>query len=92
MTTAQKIANLFDNDGQNWKAVINGVAWGLEEYCLERRASADYEHGHGTGTVRYGFADGSAIIVAEGCWDLALSADEDCFCMAGNKHCCCRKS
>lgn len=80
MTTAQKIACRFDNDGQVFEK--NGV-W-ITDVCKSQAKEEEWEHGYNTGdTVKYIFSDGSIIVVAGDCWDFGY---ENCFCLRTSGH------
>lgn len=81
-TTAQRIADLFDNDGQRYE-LEDGRE--LEDVCAEHGAALIAKEG---GPVRFLFDDGSAIIGNQGFWDIALSEHCDCWKGAGHHHEC----
>ena len=82
-TTAEQIAEILDNDGTRW-ASDSGIT--LSELARTRGAYVDYatlsydedgypvaspsEDGKIPDLVRYGFVDGSAIVVGQACWDI----------------------
>ena len=84
MTTAQIISAKLDNDGQKFDTV-DGIS--IDTLCADVHGAGypSFRDGHGTDTYRYNFADGSAIVVAGGCWDLSVD-DYPCYCMAGAGH------
>lgn len=76
MTTAEKFAELMDNDGQNFEDfedALDSLGCIRSEWKGDRR----------TPPVRYTFADGSVVVEYDGCWDLGFS---DCWCMRGAGH------
>jgi len=80
MTTAQKIAAQFDNDGQVFEK--NGLY--ISDVCESQANDEEWEHGYRTGdTVKYTFSDGSIIIIAGDCWDCGY---KNCFCLRTSGH------
>lgn len=81
MTQAQQIADLFSNDGQVW-ATDTGRS--LDSVCIDFGGVKVYgKEGRDWDFYKYNFADGSAIRIAGGCWDIGYSG---CFCWAGIGH------
>ncbi len=76
MTTAQKIADQFYNDGERWTDAEDND---LDDVCDENCSSPDYGHLR----TRWIFADGSAITSAGNGWDLGYS---DCWCWQSVGH------
>lgn len=77
-STARRISELLDNDGQCWETT-DGRS--LDALCREERVTVAYRGGDpGSDTYRYDFADGSVITVAGGGWDLGYP---DCYCWQG---------
>jgi hypothetical protein len=74
MTTAQTIADLFDNDGQKF-LLPDDVE--LDDICDDNHSRREYRDGWGTDTYRHVFPDGSVLTVAGGAWDLGY---RDCYC------------
>lgn len=72
MTVAQRIANLFRNDGQCFE--VDGV--GLSDICADNSAYKRDPDRCGT-TERYTFRDGSVITICGDGWDFGYP---DCFC------------
>ncbi len=79
MTTAEKIALQFENDGQVFEVddihiadVCQDVAW------YPPSVTSDSE--------RYEFTDGSAIVVTGGGWDLGFPAPATCHCWPNANH------
>ena len=67
MTTAERIAEQFGNDGRNFRDAAGNE---LDEVCDEI-ATREWRDGYRTGdTYRYVFADGSVLVVAGDAWDL----------------------
>lgn len=79
MTTAQRIAGYFNNDGMNFKDEFGCY---LDESCDDHGGRLEKDDSRSI-TYRYTFPDSSAIIIAGDCWDIGYS---DCFCMQGNGH------
>ena len=66
-TTAERIAEQFENDGMVFD---NRAGESLDRAC-EAVAPKEWRDGYRTGDVyRYGFPDGSAIVVAGDAWDI----------------------
>lgn len=84
-TTAQRIAKIYREDGQLF---YRGADRHIE--TLARRFDRWPEEAN-NGSKKYRFSDGSALVVAEGCWDLALNSDPDCFCFEGINFCDCEE-
>jgi len=67
ITTAQRVAMAFGNDGQRFTHAVSGHS--LEEACLDEGADVEYQEREGNGAViagtptRYVFTDGSAIVL-----------------------------
>jgi hypothetical protein len=81
-TTAEKIADRFDNDGQRWER--DGVD--IDDVCREHavpHARPEYRDGWGTDTYRWVFADGSVLTMAGAAWDFGYP---DCWCWRGAGH------
>ena len=79
-TTAQRVAALFDDDGQVHRYDPDGLDVTLDEACEavrhDRLPIRDW--------VKWRFEDGSALVAAHYGWDLALDpAADDCACWAG---------
>lgn len=90
MTTAEQIAQRLGNDGGVFEVAPRegeqADPRAREEGnvtldSLARQAGADVERRDGM--VRYGFADGSAIVDAGSAWDLAFPG---CWCWTGGGH------
>lgn len=90
MTTAEKIAARYDNDGQRWRDT-DGID--LDDACRAVGAQTTWRGGyriryisnprrHGD-TYRYDFPDGSSITVAGAAWDIGYP---DCFCWRDDGH------
>lgn len=86
-TTAQQIADLLGNDGQNFDVP------GLDSVTLDDVARQEYggrqewrdgQRNVSGGYYRWNFGDGSAIVVQYGyCWDFPLDSNPDCYCFEG---------
>jgi len=83
MSTAERIAAHFGDDGQNW---IDGNGESLGDYVTPYAETTD--HDDQRGTTRVQFADGSAIVMAGAGWDLGFSAPATCHCWQGAGHNC----
>ena len=80
MTTAQHISALYGDNGQSWTREFAGREFTLDEDVADTAET----HRERNGAAKYRFADGSAIIVTQEGWDLALEpADDECYCWAG---------
>lgn len=66
MTTAQNLADLFDNDGQV-RTTDDGR--NMLQAARDLGASVSYPNGRGTSPIVYVFDDGSAIVEEDGGWD-----------------------
>lgn len=66
MTTAEKIAQLLGDNGQNWETKDGRT---LEELADEHGA-VTMTHPDKRYLTRYLFDDGSAIVACEGAWDI----------------------
>ena len=79
MTTAEKIAARFDDDGLT---TTDATGKSMCEVCSDAgrvvRGQGVQQH-----LTQYIFADGSAITVADGAWDIGYT---DCFCWRGEGH------
>jgi hypothetical protein len=75
-TTAQKVADMLENDGTRW-TMRDGVSLGQiakgEGATVERRGDS----------TRYTFRDSSAIVAEVGGWDIAFP---ECWCWQGGGH------
>ena len=78
ITTAQEIADFFDNDGQCFE--MDEAR--LEDVCKKQAVTVDRRDTSSVfdGSQRYTFADDSAITVHEDAWDLGFV---DCWCWQG---------
>ena len=63
-TEAERVAAAYCGDGQRFDHPVSGQP--LDEYC--EAAGGSFEHTEGL--YRYEFADGSAIVIDDGGWDL----------------------
>ncbi len=95
MTTAEKIANEFGNDGQQFDLPgtadpndPDGEDTQLSDVCEARGGVPDYRDGRGTDTVAYRFADGSVLTIAGACWDLGCYCHQGAGVVAGPDHNC----
>jgi len=83
MTTAERIARMFNDDGQCFDPA-NGLHIScvtIEDVCgWECRVKIDHK---GSYASRYTFEDESVLIVTEGGWDLGHL---DCWCWQGAGH------
>ena len=77
---AQRIADLFDNDGQNFMGADGSD---LTELVIDK--SCGNIHRPWTEAIRYEFTDGSSIVIAGAAWDLGLD-NRECTCWAGVGH------
>ena len=80
MTQAQKIAERFGDDGQLWE---DGDGASLVD-ALENAGGRCWSD-LATNPQRWEFADGSAIIISDGAWDLGITSTDsddrrDCTC------------
>ena len=75
ISTAQKIADFFDNDGQYFET----GEFQLVDVCKKQSVRVDRRDTSSAvdGSQRYIFADDSAITVHEDAWDLGFV---DCWC------------
>ncbi len=73
-STAATIAEQFQNDGLVFRTQ-DGT--NLDDVCRERASNVVTD---GFDKTRYGFADGSSLVVAGAAWDLGLPGG--CFCWA----------
>lgn len=80
MTTAQKIANRLNNNGQVWETK-DGVSF--SDLIAKAVPQIDYRDGYGTDVIRYTFDDGSVITEAGAGWDFGYA---DCYCWQGAGH------
>lgn len=65
-TQAQKLADLFDNDGQT-RATKDGR--NMLQAAKDLGASIEYPEGRGMSPIVYVFEDGSAVVELDGGWD-----------------------
>lgn len=80
MTTAQTIANLLNNDGQQFETSDGTPVDTLcDAHCPN--PEQDWERG----ATRWNFDDGSSIIIAGEAWDFGI-ADSECCCFDGAGH------
>ena len=63
-TEAERVAAAYCDDGQRFAHPVSGQP--LDEYCEETGGF----FAHPVGLDRYEFADGSAIVIADGGWDI----------------------
>lgn len=79
MTTAQKIAEQFGNDGQQW---TDAEGRRFEDVCAEQSDRVlHHQRGIAGAPVRYEFSDGSALVVAGDGWDLGFPGEDlECYC------------
>lgn len=87
MTSAQRISDELNNNGQQWVTDIDETS--LETLC--QRLDADYWYSNALDLGRSEFADGSAIISNGACWDLRADDCEE-WCMAGIGCTCIRRA
>jgi hypothetical protein len=83
-TTADKTAALFNNDGQCWERPGNSGGFNLLNTCAA--ASTDIERNEHHSLTRYAFSDGSAILIADGGWQIAPGGAE-CWCWGETCNC-----
>jgi hypothetical protein len=74
-TTADKIANEFNNDGQ----VFDGPNGSFDSVCEGEASEVDQNWGRET--TRYTFKDGSVLTASGGGWDFGYP---DCHCWRGS--------
>ena len=94
-TTAEQVADLFDNDGRLFQRTIQHPIYGevqesLKDTCEEHNARRIMGEQHGRGDmVAYEFEDGSAIVVVgSAAWDIRHSDCTCGYCWAGEEpHC-----
>jgi len=67
-TMADRVAALFDNDGQKFN--IESGAVDLENLLVFLGTTVRSSTGFADDPVRYEFRDGSAIVIAGGAWDV----------------------
>jgi len=68
MTTAKRISQMFDGDGQLWE-LPDGTS--LDQVCRKNNANISYRNRKGhQKMIRYSFCDGSAIVDAGDGWDV----------------------
>ena len=81
MTHAERVSAVMGHDGANFHTDMS------LENLMACFGPVEVAHRAPFGTVsKFILGDGSAIIIAGDCWDLALDdSDPDCFCMKGNK-------
>ncbi len=80
MTTAQTLADLFDNDGQQFR---DADGRNMRDVAESMGAAVQYPNGRGVSPIVYLFDDGSAIVEADGCWDYRADGCESA-CMRGS--------
>lgn len=78
-TIARQIEAAMCGDGQVFEAP-DGTP--LDTLCRRHAYYPDWQHGHGTDTLRYVFDDGSAIVISCACWDVRADGCKE-YCMAG---------
>lgn len=66
MTTAQNLADLFDNNGQ---VRLTDDDRNMLQAARDLGASVEYPNGRGTSPIVYVFDDGAAIVEEDGGWD-----------------------
>ena len=77
-TTAQKIANRFNRDGQNF---CDKKGKSLEEVC--RKAGLKYPVETNPDFMKFTFTDSSVIVIGGGAWDIGFP---ECGCWQGAGH------
>ncbi len=77
-TTAEKIADLLDNDGQNFETDDGRI---LGDLLIGEGAVLKWSNKYAA--TRYTLPDGSSITIAGPAWDLGYP---DCFCWQGVGH------
>ena len=82
MSTAERISEMFADDGQVWKTADGRI---LEIVCGdELGVVVDFgPHGAVSDIERFIFEDGSVITIAGDGWDFGY---RDCFCWTGAGH------
>jgi hypothetical protein len=80
ITTAQNLANIFDNDGQCRR---DADGRNMRDVAESMGAAVQYPNGRGVSPIVYVFDDGSAIVEADGCWDYRADGCESA-CMRGS--------
>lgn len=80
MTTAQTLADLFDNDGQQFR---DADGRNIKTAAEDLGARVRHPSGRGCSPIVYVFDDGSAIVEADGCWDYRADGCESA-CMRGS--------
>jgi hypothetical protein len=78
MSSAQKIAEMFHNDGQNW---ISNDDRFLGDVCIEDETFQSRYISNGA--IKYLFTDGSTIVATREGWDFGVNANPNCFCWVG---------
>lgn len=82
MTTAQKISQLLNDDGQRFEAA-DGTD--IDTLCQRAGGRQEWRDGYRTGDVyAWRFDDGSSIVGGSAAWDIGVSPD--CYCWAGVGH------
>ncbi len=77
MTTAEKVSEMFNNNGFIWDVDGKNIGTAAEEM------GGSLSEAPG-GTHKYVFADGSGIVMMSKNWEIALSGGEGCFCPASS--------
>ena len=86
MTAAEGIANRFNNDGQCWRD-----SSGVRIYDIVQANAASVcgvLRGNVGDSERFEFADGSAIVITGGGWDMGYPAPCACHCWISQPHHC----